>query len=80
MNFKQLYLMLYEICCLDIPSILALSFYVCTTKEDIIKNVCKTVLNEVQTQYQYWNNFAHNKNLLVFLIKHECFWQTIILA
>ena len=36
-----------------------LSFYVCTTKEDIILNVCKNVLNEVQTQYQYWNNFIH---------------------
>ena len=34
--FRQLYLMLYEICYLDIPSILAQSFYVCTTKEDII--------------------------------------------
>ena len=33
---RQLYLMLYEICYLDIPSILAQSFYVCTTKEDII--------------------------------------------
>ena len=28
--------MLYKICYLDIPSILSQSFYVCTTKEDII--------------------------------------------
>ena len=32
-----------------------------------ILNVRKNVLNEVQTQYQYWNNFTHIENLLVFL-------------
>ena len=55
---------------MNIPLNSKSSFNVGTTKEDIILNVCKNVLNEVQTQYQYWNNFIQWKIW-------ECFYDVL---
>ena len=76
---RQLYLMLYEICYLDIPSILAQSFYVCTTKEDIIywmsvkMSWMKSKLN-INIRIIF-----HTMKICLSFISHkkECFWQTI---